>query len=119
MLWFVIALQAMTPFIHAHAGAVQLNHSGLLHPHQGVHGDAAYHAVVNGEHGAEVAVAQGMPASRHAATAGADADAPSVTAATLPAATAAGLIAALPSPPPFHLSPPDHSLPLALAPPRS
>jgi hypothetical protein len=116
MLWFVIALQAMTPFIHAHAGAVQLNHSGLLHTHQGVHGDAAYHAVVNGEHGAEVAVAQGMPASRHAVTAGADA--PSATPRTLPAATATGLTAVLPIPPPFHLSPPDHTWPHALAPPR-
>jgi hypothetical protein len=117
MLWFVIALQAMTPFIHAHAGAVQLNHSGLLHAH-GVHGDAAYHAVVNGEHGAEVAVAQGMRASRQATTAGADADAPSVTPATLPAAAASEPGAVLPIPPPFHLSPPDHTWPLALAPPR-
>ena len=116
MLWFVIALQAMTPFIHAHAGAVQLSHTDLPHVHQGVHSDAAYHAVVNGEHGAEVEVAQGLPA-RHAETAGAVADAPLVTPDTPPAATAGGLSAALPIPPPFHLSPPDHIRPHALAPP--
>ena len=116
MLWFVIALQAMTPFIHAHAGAVRLSHADLPHGHQGEHGDAAYHAVVNGEHGAAVEVAQGMPA-RPVATAGADAVVPFVARDAPPAATASGLRADLPNPTPLQLSPPDHTLPLALAPP--
>lgn len=117
MFWFVIALQAMTPFIHAHAGAVQLSHADLLHVHQGAHRDAAYHAAVNGEHGAEVAVAQGLRA-RHVETTGAVADAPLVTPAIPPAAPASGVRAILPVPPPFHLSSPDHIRPHALAPPR-
>ncbi|MHB1213964.1 MAG: hypothetical protein ACYCY9_03155 [Thiobacillus sp.] len=116
MFWCVIALQAMAPFIHAHAGAVQLGHADLPHVHQGAHGDAAYHAVVNGEHGAEVAVAHGLPA-RHAAAAGEVAGAPLVALGIPPAAIARGASAVLRAPPPFHLSSPDHIRPHALAPP--
>ncbi|MDP3420877.1 MAG: hypothetical protein Q8S10_08135 [Thiobacillus sp.] len=117
MLWFFVALQTMAPFIHAHAGAVQLNHSGFLHVHQGVHGDAAWHVVAGDEHGAEVEVAQGMPvrSDTPAMTA-----APAPLAASLPlphAAAAACLGAGLPAPPPLHLALPDHTLPHALAPP--
>ena len=115
MLWFFVALQTMAPFIHAHAGAVQLNHAGFLHVHQGVHGDAAWHVAAD-EHGAEVEVAQGMPLRS---------DTP---ATTVPAPLAAGLPlphagaaahpgAGLPAPPPLHLALPDHTLPHALAPP--
>lgn len=118
MLWFVIALQALTPFVHAHAGAVQLNHAGWLHVHPGVHGDVAYHAIERGEQGEEVEVAQGMPL-RHAALAAANADAPSpVPAVWPPTATAGRLGMALPAAPPLHPPLPDHALPHALGPPR-
>jgi hypothetical protein len=115
MLWFVIALQAMTPFIHAHVGAVQLDHTGFLHGHQGVHGDAAWHAMATDEHGAEAEVAQGMPL-RNVTPATADA-APLAASWTLPrVATATRPSGGLPALPP-HRVPPDHTLPHALAPP--
>jgi len=116
MLGFFVALQTMAPFIHAHAGAVQLNHAGFLHVHQGAHSDAAWHVVAGDEHGAEVEVAQGMPLrSDTPAT-----TAPVPFAASLPlphAAAAARPGAGLPAPPPLHLALPDHTLPHALAPP--
>lgn len=118
MLLFFVALQTMTPFIHAHAGSVQLNHGGLLHVHQGGHADAAYHAVAAHEHGAEVEVAQGVPARK----------------ATLPTSTPVQAVAAnpvlqyaevpkrpsagVPAPSP-HPERPDHTLPHALAPPAA
>ena len=117
MFWFFVALQAMTPFIHAHAGAVQLNHGGLLHVHQGPHADAAYHAIATHEHGAEVEVAQGVPARKTTL------DASGVVLSVLVMQMALYLdasersSAALPAPPILLLASPDHTLPLALAPP--
>jgi hypothetical protein len=61
MLWFFVALQTMAPFVHAHAGAVQLTHPGFLHVHQGVQTDAAWHVTAADAHGAQTEVAQGMP----------------------------------------------------------
>ena len=117
MLWFVIALQALTPFVHAHAGAVQLNHTGWLHVHSGVPGDVTYHAIESGEQGEEVEVAQGMPL-RHAALAAANADVPSpVPAVRPPTATAGRVGTVLSAAPPLHPPLPDHALPHALAPP--
>jgi hypothetical protein len=116
MLWFFVALQTMAPFIHAHAGAVQLNHAGFLHVHQGVHSDAAWHVTAVDEHGAEVEVAQGMPL-RHD-TPATTAPVPPVVTLPLPhvdATTRPGT--GLPAPPPLHLALPDHTLPHALAPP--
>ncbi|HWR76547.1 MAG TPA: hypothetical protein VN283_04980 [Thiobacillus sp.] len=116
-LWFVIALQVMNPFIHAHAGAVQLDHANLSHVHQGAHSDDAWHVIAADEHGAEVAVAQGMPL--HNSTLGAaGADASLAVALKLPRADeverpGAGLPSLLP------LALPDHLLPLALAPPSA
>ena len=116
MLWFFVALQAMTPFIHAHAGAVQLSHAGFLHVHQGVHSDAAYHVIAADEHGAEVEVAQGMPLRN--STLGSAAEAPLAMILTLPHADMTERPATgLPAPPPLYLAPPDHTLPHALAPP--
>ena len=117
MLWFVIALQALTPFVHAHAGAVQLNHTGWLHVHPGVHGDVTYHAIESGEQGEEVEVGQGMPLW-HAALAAANAGAPSpVPAVRPPTATAGRAGTILSATPPLHPPLPDHALPHALAPP--
>ena len=117
MLWFVIALQALTPFVHAHAGAEQLSHTGWLHVHPGVPSDVAYHAMKSGEQGGEVEVAQGMPL-RHAALAAANADASSrVPAVRPPTATADRPSTTLPAAPPLHPPLPDHALPHALAPP--
>jgi hypothetical protein len=116
MLWFLIALQAMAPFIHAHAGAVQLNHADFLHLHQGMQGDAAYHAVAANEHGAEFDVAQGRPLRID----------PLGTANEVPPAMALSqhctecvthLGAGLPAPPEHQRVPPDHTHPHALAPP--
>ena len=106
----------MNPFIHAHAGAVQLNHTHLSHVHQGAHSDDAWHVIAADEHGAEVAVAQGMPLRN--STLAAAADAPLAVALKLPRAdeverSGAGL------PPPLPHALPDHLLPLALAPPSA
>ena len=114
MLWFVIALQALTPFVHAHAGAVQLNHTGWLHVHPGVPSDVTYHAIEGGEQGEEVEVAQGMPL-RHAALAAANADVPSAVPAIR--APTARVSTVFPVAPPLHPPLPDHALPHALAPP--
>ncbi|HEY9099787.1 MAG TPA: hypothetical protein VIN38_13040 [Thiobacillus sp.] len=64
MLWLFVALQAMTPFIHAHADSAQLNHGGLFHVHQSAHTDVIYHAIAAHDHGAEFQVAAGVPARK-------------------------------------------------------
>lgn len=117
MLWFVFVLQTMTPFIHAHAGAMQLNHGGFLHLHQGVHEDAIYPMASSDEHGAEVDVAQGMPVRQAALDLADTAAPPRVRAILAPAASACRPGAGLPAPPAQYLTPPDHTLPHALAPP--
>ena len=114
MLWFVIALQALTPFVHAHAGALQPSHTGWLHVHPGVHGDVTYHAIECGEQGEGVEVAQGMPL-RHVVLAAANADVSSPVPAVRPSTARTG--AAWPVAPPLHPPLPDHALPQALAPP--
>jgi hypothetical protein len=117
MLWFVIALQALTPFIHAHAGVVQASHAGFLHVHQSVHGDATSHALEQGEQDVEVEVAQGMPL-QHTALAVANASMPfATTSIPSPTAMASWPGAGSSVSPPLHLAPPDHTLPFALAPP--
>jgi hypothetical protein len=117
MLWFFVALQAMTPFIHAHAGAVPLDHANFLHLHEGVHGDVAYHALAADEHGAEIEVAQGMPL--RSGTQGAAAAAPLAVPLALPHADVTERPrTGLPSSS-LHLAPPDHTLPHALAPPSA
>ncbi|MDO9221910.1 MAG: hypothetical protein Q7T90_12865 [Thiobacillus sp.] len=116
MLWFLVALQATTPFIHAHAGAVQLNHANFLHVHQGVHSDAAYHTLAADEHGAQVDVAQGMPLRIDPLDAANDV--PSAVALSLPRADQAGMPGAgLPALPQPKRAPPAHTHPHALAPP--
>lgn len=117
MLWFFIALQAMAPFIHAHAGAVQLNHAGFLHLHQGTpHADAAWHATATDDHGAEVAVETGLRL-RHL-TPGVPAEAPLAAALPLPRLEAERRPGAgLPAPPLLRFALSDHTLPPALAPP--
>ena len=118
MLWFFVALQTMTPFIHAHAGAVQLNHGGMLHSHQDGHADAAYHAIAAHEHGAQVEVAHGVPART----------APLLTPAPVQAVAASQALQHAESPrrpdaglptTPLQLELPDHTLPHALAPPAA
>jgi hypothetical protein len=117
-LWFVIALQTLTPFIHAHAGVVQASHAGFLHVHQSVHGDATSHAVEQGELDAGVEVAQGMPL-QHTALAVANASSMRFTTMSIlsPTAIASWPGAGFSASPPLHFAPPDHTLPLALAPP--
>ena len=114
MLWFLIALLAMTPFIHAHAGVVQLNHVDFLHVHQSVHNDAAYHTLAADEHGAEFEVAQGRPLRIDPL--GTARDVPPEVA--LPCTECVGQPGAgLPAPPEHQRVPPDHTHPHALAPP--
>lgn len=120
MLWLFVALQAMTPFIHAHAGAVQLDHAGFLHAHhyahQGAHSDAVYHASATDEHGAEVGVAQAMPMRSDTQ----DLDVPLAIALALPGVhVTARSGAGMQAPPPLLLALPDHTLPHALAPPSA
>ena len=117
MLWFVIALQALTPFVHAHAGVAQASHAGFLHVHQSVHGDATSHALEQGEPDAAVGVAQGMPL-QHAGLAVANALMTfTTTSIPSPTAMASWPGAGWPVSPPLHLAPPDHTRPRALAPP--
>ncbi len=111
MLWLFVALQVMTPFIHAHAGAVQLNHANFLHLQQAGHGDAAYHALEADEHGAEVEVAQGMPL-RHDTPVTAAAHGPLAANLTLPYADGMQQPGTgLPAPPALHLAQPTTSSP--------
>ncbi|MDP1863354.1 MAG: hypothetical protein Q8K52_05540 [Thiobacillus sp.] len=119
MLWIVIVLQTMTPFIHAHAGSVQISHASLnhahAHAHAGAHVESAYHPLAASEHGAEIEVAHGMPIRSDAH--GASADVPSISPVTLLRIDTSSPGRGLPAPPPLYLVPSDHSLPLALAPP--
>jgi len=117
MLWLVIALQAMTPFVHAHAGPMQASHAGGLHGHAGAPGDVAYHLVENREQGAEIEVAQGMPSLRQAVLFVADADASYPVPALPPSVTAARRSPVGPGVTPLQAILPDHALPHALAPP--
>lgn len=118
MLCFFIALQAMAPFIHAHAGAVQLSHAGFLHVHQAAHGDAAWHVAAADEHGAEVEVAQGVPARNDSL--GSPTDVSALVAVAQPPRVDAAkhARAGLPAPPPRPTQP-AHTLPHALAPPHA
>ncbi|MGV8992155.1 MAG: hypothetical protein ACOH1Q_12215 [Thiobacillus sp.] len=121
MLWIVFVLQTMTPFIHAHAGSVQISHASLnhahahAHAHAGAHVESAYHPLAASEHGAEIEVAHGMPIRSDAH--GASADVPSISPVTLLRIDTSSPGRGLPAPPPLYLVPSEHSLPLALAPP--
>lgn len=119
MLWFFIALQAVAPFIHAHAGAVHLHHAGFLHLHEAAApGEAAWHAMVADDHGTEVAVAAGLPA--RSSQPGVVADAFPAALTTLPRPEAAQRPGAgLPAPPGTTSGQPDHARPFALAPPAA
>lgn len=116
MLWLLVALQAMTPFIHAHAGVVQVKHASFLHLHQGDHGDTAYHALVADEHGASFEVAQGLPLRISPLGAASNVQ-PAVTRSLPCAERIAQSGAGLPAPPKPNRGPPDHTHPHALAPP--
>ena len=114
--WLVMALQAMTPFVHAHAGAGWPDAPGPLHVHAGVYVDVACHLIEGGGHGAVVEVTQAMPL-RQAVLRAADAGSCAVPTLLPPRLITSGWRAARPAAPP---SPPrlsDYVLPLALAPP--
>ncbi|MHB1092900.1 hypothetical protein [Thiobacillus sp.] len=116
MFWFVMALQAMTPFVHAHAGAGWLGEPGQLHVHPGVYGDVVCHLIEGGEQGALVEVTQGM-SLRQAVLLAADA-VPNPVSAVLPTGMiTSGWHAAWPTAPPLPRLLSDHILPFALAPP--
>ena len=117
MPWFFVALQVVAPFIHAHAGSVQLNHTGFLHAHQDGQSDASWHVMAEDVHGAEVEVAPGMPLRNGMPAVAADMP---LAAMTLPrVCVAARPRTGLPAPPPLHLASPDHTLPPVLAPPSA
>lgn len=116
MLWLFIALQAITPFIHAHAGAVQLDHTGFMHLHQSAQGDVVWHAAVTDDHGTEVAVAAGVPL-RHTLGA-APADRPAAAVSTLlPICDSTQRLDRSRAPPAPRVALRAHTLPHALAPP--
>jgi hypothetical protein len=117
MLWLFVALQAMTPFIHAHAGVAHLKHASFLHLHPGAHGDTTYQALVADEHGASFEVAQGLPLRISPLGAAGNVQ-PAVTLSLPPCAERiAQSGAGLPAPPQPQRVPPDHTHPHALAPP--
>ena len=115
MFWIVLALQAMAPFIHAHADVLHPGHAHGPHVHQALSGAAAGDAVVHGHHDVTVAVAQGLPSRS-------DSTARAVPAAALPKPTAIPPVARFAAPGPFAslipLVPPDHVFPGRQAPPR-
>lgn len=118
LLWIFIALQAMTPFIHAHAGTVHLNHTGFLHLHQDVaHADATWHALAADEHGTEVAVAAGLTARKGAHAKPADVPPAVPPLASWPVAEMHYPGTGLSTPPAVHRVPPGYTLPPAFAPP--
>jgi len=118
MFWLVIALQAITPFIHAHAGAAQLKHSGFMHVHTPIRSDIAYQAVSTDDHDADFGVAQGLPL-RHAALGAVEDASLCVVSMIQPAADRVDALGVpFPAFPTGCSPPPDHALPLALAPPR-
>jgi hypothetical protein len=118
MLWLFVALQAMTPFIHAHAGVVQVDHGGFLHLHQGMQGDVAYPVMAADDRGAEVEVEQGMRLRDSSLDAVAEAP-PVPSLRLLRAALVTRPGADFPVTPPLDLTPPEHTLPHALAPPAA
>lgn len=111
-------MQAMAPFIHAHAGAAQFDHCGLLHVHEGLASDASGHIAASNDHGGEIEVAKGVPArTRHALSADLPACAP---AASAPPVVVAAVRIGNAAPPPHDLTPsapPPHFTPPTLAPP--
>ncbi len=118
MLCLVIALQAMTPFVHAHADPAQVSHAGWLHGHASMPGDAAYHLSENREQDAEIEMTQGLP-QRQAALFLADVDASYPLPVGSPRAmTAGGQDPAWLAASPLHARLSDHALPHTLAPPR-
>jgi hypothetical protein len=60
MLGLFIALQAITPLIHAHAGDEPLHHGGVPHLHQGAHSGTNCRATASGTHDSEIVVEQGI-----------------------------------------------------------
>jgi len=115
MLWLLIALQAMAPFIHAHAGAVQLDHADWVHVHSPVSLDSP--VVSTAEHEAEIMVAQGVPLRPAALSTVADASG-GLTPSTQPIGASLGVPdMRFTAGSTRHFFPPDHDLPLALAPP--
>lgn len=116
LLWLFVALQAMTPFIHAHADGLQFGRTGFFHLYQDLLGEADSPALAADPHGVEVGVAQGM---QHRIGALDAASHPQAALAPWQAhaepASRPG--AGLPAPPQLQRVPPDHTRPLALAPP--
>jgi hypothetical protein len=114
MLWMLVALQVMTPFIHAHAGVVQLDRTGGLHTCKDADSDAVYDASAADEHGTGGRVAQAMRIRRDMpATDVARAMVSVLPCVQATACPGTGLFAS----PPLFLALPDHTLPHALAPP--
>ena len=58
MLWLLVAVQVMAPFIHAHAGAVHGDHVQLMHVHALMQSAATDEVAADAGHGVEIAVAQ-------------------------------------------------------------
>ncbi len=117
-LWLFVALQAMTPFIHAHADAAHADQGGILHLHQGLHIGVACDAEASDAHGVDVEVEQGVRVRDGSSDAVAKAP-PAPSARLLRAALAARPGADFPTPSPLGLTPPEHALPCALAPPAA
>lgn len=116
LIWFFAALQAMTPFIHAHADGVSFGHTGFLHVYEDLAGEVAGPVFAADQHGMAVEVAHGMPPRIGASVTANEARFALVQWQTLADATlrpGSGLTA----PPRLQRVPPAHVRPFALAPP--
>lgn len=123
LLWFFIALQTMTPFIHAHAGengagTDDAGHAGFLHAHQVPLADAARQLKMTDQHGPEIEVAQGA-LLRHDCLALIEARLTCAAVERPRASTTSPPGADMPSQPSPMPGLPDHALPHALAPPSA
>lgn len=115
---FVVVLQAMAPFIHAHAGTTHLKHIGFLHLHQGVaHADVHGHAQATDAHGTEVAVSAGLPVRNGAPAVPVERPPAAAPHASWPVADTHACVAGAPAPPAIPQAPPGYTRPPALAPP--
>ena len=116
--WIFVALQTMTPFIHAHAGDTWAAAGDLLQGHQKVHLEAGCQTAATHEHGAEVDVSPGIHARKQALVVPGVAPAVAATRLAPQCPTSCSPGAGIPDAPPAFVEP-AHSLPPAFAPPSA
>jgi hypothetical protein len=116
LIWSFVALQAMTPFIHAHADGMSFSHTGFLHVYEDLPGEVTSPELAADQHGMAVEVAHGMPPRIGAAVTANETRSALVQWPTL-ADQALRPGSGLTAPPRLQRVPPAHVRPFALAPP--